>query len=216
MSPPKNGQIFSFRLCSLVCRLHHCWHLAESLSLSALRKPLLLEGSVERGIGAAKKMAQLSLLWPFAGCKPRLGVTALLLLACSLGQTCFAQGITVRVINGRNGHPLSKQTVVAQFLDEQPAKVSTPQEITTDRNGDAQIAVPKPAPKHLNVRLVLTSGHWNCSCGLMTDTGKVLGDGVLQGATAHGVQVRAKPGQVVFVVTPFTFFERILYPLLKQ
>ena len=138
------------------------------------------------------------------------------LFACLLPSTCFSQAISVRAINGRDGHPLPNETVVAQFLDEQPARVSSPQQIKTDANGEAQIRVPHPTPKHLMIRLVLTSEHWNCSCGLMTDTGKVLGNGVLQAGNAHGVQVAARPGQVVFVATPFTFFERLLYPLLKQ
>lgn len=138
------------------------------------------------------------------------------LSTCALTCACFSQGITVRVINGQNGRPLPNQIVVVQFLGEQPARVSRPHQVTTDRNGEAQIGVPEPAPEHVNVRLVLTSEHWNCSCGVMTETRKVLDNGILQVANVRTVQVAAKPAQVVFVVTPFTFFERILYPLVKQ
>ena len=147
-------------------------------------------------------------------------VRATRLFACVflLGHVGFAQKIMVRVINGRDGHPLSKQTVFAQFLDEQPTKVSSPQQITTDGNGEAEVSTPEPQPRHLNIRLALTPDHWQCSCWVMTDTENVVRDGIVQVAamTKPNVQVTAKPGQVVFIAISFTFFEKILRPLVKQ
>ena len=147
-------------------------------------------------------------------------VRATRLFACVflLGHVGFAQKIMVRVINGRDGHPLSKQTVVAQFLDEQPTKASSPQQITTDGNGEAEVSIPEPQPGHLNIRLALTPDHWHCSCWVMTDTENVVRDGIVRVAamTKPNVQVTAKPGQVVFIAIPFTLFEEILRPLIKQ
>jgi len=96
--------------------------------------------------------------------------------------------------------------------------VSSPQQITTDGNGEAEVSIPEPQPRHLNIRLALTPDHWQCSCWVMTDTENVVRDGIVQVAamTKPNVQVTAKPGQVVFIAISFTFFEKILRPLVKQ
>ena len=82
------------------------------------------------------------------------------LFACVflLGHVGFAQKIMVGVINGRDGHTLSKQTVFAQFLDEQPTKVSSPQHITTDGNEEAEVSTPEPQPRRLNISLGSDAG----------------------------------------------------------
>jgi hypothetical protein len=111
----------------------------------------------------------------------------------------------VRVINGRDEHPLSKQTVFAQFLDEQPTKVSSPQQITTDGNGEAEVSIPEPQPRHLNIRLALTPDHWHCSCWVMTDTENVVRDGIVQ------VAAMTKPTCPGYCETRTSRFHR--YPL---
>jgi hypothetical protein len=111
----------------------------------------------------------------------------------------------VRVINGRDEHPLSKQTVFAQFLDEQPTKVSSPQQITTDGNGEAEVSIPEPQPGHLNIRLALTPDHWHCSCWVMTDTENVVRDGIVQ------VAAMTKPTCPGYCETRTSRFHR--YPL---
>ena len=133
----------------------------------------------------------------------------------------FAQTLAVRVINGSDGHPLRQQIVVVQFLDEQPIRASSPLQLKTDASGEAQFRIPDSQPKHLNIRLALTSEHWHCACWVMTDTENVVHNGIMQTAPANKAKVytvpaNAKPGQIVFVATPFTFFERLLYPLIKE
>jgi hypothetical protein len=71
--PHPPDSFFLFLLAAWFVGYIHCRRLAESISLSAMRKPLLLEGSAEGGNGAATEVAQLSLLWPAPRCKPRLG-----------------------------------------------------------------------------------------------------------------------------------------------
>jgi hypothetical protein len=58
-----------------------------------------------------------------------------------LCHVSFAQTITVRVINGNDGHPLREQTVVVQFLDEQPIRASSPLQMKTDASGEAQFRI---------------------------------------------------------------------------
>jgi hypothetical protein len=42
--------------------------------------------------------------------------------------------------------------------------------------------------------------------------------GILEGEklTTPAVPVKAEPGEILFVARPFTFFERLFYPLLKD
>jgi len=77
-------------------------------------------------------------------------VRATRLFACVflLGHVGFAQKILVRVINGRDGHPLS--TVFAEFLDEQPTKcrlLSKSQPMAMERRRLAFQSL-GPAPQH--------------------------------------------------------------------
>lgn len=102
---------------------------------------------------------------------------ALILLLCPV---CFAQSVTVRVINGKNGRALRKQAVSVQFFYEKPPGVSPPLNIETDSNGEAQFNLPDPIPPHLNVRVTLTSEHWHCACGLMANTETVVHKGVVE------------------------------------
>jgi hypothetical protein len=144
-------------------------------------------------------------------------VLILVLLLCPV---CFAQPVTVRVVSGKDGHPLPKQAVSVQFFYDKPAKVSPSLDFETDSNGEAQFDLPEPAPVHLNVRITLPSEHWHCACGFMGDTEMVVEKGVVQGTPDKTKTPVAAPkveaGHIVFVARPFTFVERLLYPLVKE
>lgn len=158
----------------------------------------------ERGINPLSQIAMVrTVVWVF-----------ILLLY----PVCFGQKVTVRVINAKNGHPLPKQTVFVQFLYEQPPAASSPVQVQTDGTGRAQFTIPEPQPEHLNVRVALTSEHWHCACWVMTDTEKVIRNGLVQTdrLNSPSAQVNAEAGEIVFIARPFTFFERALYPLVKQ
>lgn len=133
---------------------------------------------------------------------------------------CFAQQVKVRVISSQDGHALPKQAVSVQFFYEKPAKVTPPLHIETDRNGEAQFSIPEPTPEHLDVRVALTSEHWHCACWVMADTGEVIQKGITQTAPTNKAKAPnsadPEPRQIVFIARPFTFFEKLLYPLVKQ
>lgn len=138
-----------------------------------------------------------------------------------LCHVCFAQAVKVRVINGYGGQPLSKQVVVVQFFYEKPASVSPPLHIETDANGEAQFNISGSHPENIDVRLTLTSEYWHCLCWVMADTKEVLREGILQipptnVPNAPIAPANREPGQIVFVARPFSFFEKWLYPFLKQ
>lgn len=129
--------------------------------------------------------------------------------------------VKVRVINGKNLQPIPKQRVFVQLLYEKPTKISPSMLIETNANGEAEFSIPEPLPEHLDVRLALTSSHWHCTCSLMTDTEKVFNTGVLKVLAskvpnASNAPVNVEPKQIVFVARPFTFFEKMLHPLVKQ
>jgi hypothetical protein len=149
---------------------------------------------------------------------PRMRVLIWLVWLCHF---CSAQSVTVRVLNGNDEHPLQKQSVSVQFLYEKPPKASPSLHIETDADGQATFNIPEPIPEHIDVRVTLTSEHWHCACGVMADTQQILRNGILQAApskepNASGASAGARPGQIVFLARPFTFFERVLYPFVKQ
>lgn len=143
-----------------------------------------------------------------------------LIWAFLLCNFCLAQLVTVRVINSKTGQGLPKQPIAVQFLAESPPAASAIVNIETNGNGEAQFSIPGPAPRHLNVRATLTSEYWYCVCWVMTDTDKVLQMGIVQtapGSKAISVnRAEPKPREVLFFARPFTFFERLMYPLAKE
>lgn len=129
--------------------------------------------------------------------------------------------VKVRVINGSNSQPMPKQGVFVQLRYEKATNVSAPLHIETNSHGEAQFSIPQPVPKHLDVRLALTSKYRHCACWLTTDTETVFNIGVLKvpaskGPNASNSQINAEPKQIVFVIRPFTLFEKLLHPLVKQ
>jgi hypothetical protein len=100
---------------------------------------------------------------------------------------CYGQAIRVRVINGKNGHPLPKQQVSVSLLYEgnetKPAKYDAIQHFDTDANGLAQFSLPEPAPAHLSVGVRLTSEHWHCGCAApaLVVTKELIQKGIVEG-----------------------------------
>ena len=146
-----------------------------------------------------------------------------LLVLLSASPRCVGQTIRIRIINGSNGHPLSKQQVSVSLLYEKtektPAKYEALLHLETDTNGVAQFTLPDLVPAHLSAGAHLTSEHWHCGCAapLLVDTKDLIQNGIVAGRefSSRATPVRAAPGEIIFVARPFTFFERLLYPLLK-
>jgi hypothetical protein len=148
-------------------------------------------------------------------------LTCFLLLCVT--PLCYGQEIRVRIINGKNGHPLPKQQVSVVLLYEgsetKPAKYDAVQHLDTDANGVAQFFLPEPGPAHLSIGVRLTSEHWHCGCDVaaLVVTKELIQKGIVKGRglSSPGKPVTAALGEIVFVARPFTFFETLLYPLVK-
>ena len=94
----------------------------------------------------------------------------------------------------------------------------TPHHLETDANGDAHFILPKPAPAQLGVRVHLTSKYWHCACVALVTTEDVVKKGIVQPyePTASAIPLQVEPGEILFVVRPFTFLEHLLYPFVKE
>ena len=150
------------------------------------------------------------------------GLVCVLLLL--VGPLCFAQVVTVRVVNAADGHPLQKQQVSVSLLYEKgektPAKYEANLSGETDANGEAHFTLPEPAPPHISAQVRLTSEHWRCGCGVLAATGDVIQKGIvgpLPGGESKkaAASLKAAPGGILIVARPLSFFERLLYPFVK-
>lgn len=145
-----------------------------------------------------------------------------LMVWCS--TLCSGQVIRVRVVNAKDGRPLGKQQVTVSLLydksERTPAKYDAILRLETDANGGAQFSLPELFPAHLSAQVTLTSEHWRCGCSALVTTQDLIQKGILgpqpdHESTQSATQVKAEPGELLFVARPLTFFERLLYPLVK-
>jgi hypothetical protein len=144
----------------------------------------------------------------------------------SLGQSCFAQAVTIRVINASDDRPLQNQPVWVSLLYEKgeatPAKYDANLTLQTDGSGEARFVLPEPPPAHLAVRVGIDWGRWHCGCNVLAVTNDVIQKGIVDSAASANQSkrspalVKAVPGEVRFVARPLTFLERLLGPFLKQ
>jgi len=141
-----------------------------------------------------------------------------------LSPLCFGQALSIRVVNADNGHPLPKQNVtVSLFYDKdekKPAKYDAQLILQTNGNGEAQFRLPEPTPLHFWAQVRLDSEYWHCFCMAFVSTQELAQKGivVMPGAksTPSATNANAGPGQIVFLARPFTFLERLFYPLEKD
>jgi hypothetical protein len=140
-------------------------------------------------------------------------VLALFFLA-ALTAACVAQEVTVRVVNVKSGQPLPNQGVVVQFMGTKAS--SSPLQLTTDAKGDAHFDLPDFQTEHVDVRVVLKTGHWDCGCWVTTDT-KTLQQGIVAYAPMknHDMSV-AKANEIIVEARPLRVIERLLWPIMKQ
>jgi len=147
------------------------------------------------------------------------------LLLC-LGPVCLAQELTVRLINAANGRPLQKQPVSVSFLYDKrydksiPAKYDAVLNFETDVNGEAHFVLPIPPPAHFSAQVRVDWSRWHCGCGILGSTDDLIGKGIVGPVRATdsttSAAFKAVPGQVLFVARPLSFFERLIYPILKE
>jgi hypothetical protein len=152
-----------------------------------------------------------------------LRFSVFVLLFC-LGRVCLAQEVTVRVINATNGRPLQKQPVSVSFLYDKkydksiPANHARGLNLETDVNGEAHFSFPEPAPVHFSAEVHVDSSRWNCGCGILGSTDNLITKGMVTATTdlSKSASLRPVPAQILIVVRPLSFLERLIYPITKE
>jgi hypothetical protein len=147
-----------------------------------------------------------------------------LLCVLSVGFTCSAQTVTIRVVNANDGSPLQHQPVAVSLLYDKgqvpPAKYDANLSLQTDADGEAHFALPVPAPAHISAQVRVAPSHWRCGCGVLVATEDLIRDGVVgplpaADAGKSAAPFKAAPGEILFVARPLSFWELLLYPFVK-
>lgn len=151
----------------------------------------------------------------------------LFLILLSLGPACAAQELTVRVINVTNGRPLPGQAVTVSYLYNKNYDKSIPPNhaaalnLVTDLNGQAHFRLPELPPAHFSAQVRGDWSHWHCGCVVLGSTDELIAKGMMgrPAPASHSgefADLRPAPGEILFLARPMSFFERLLYPVLKE
>jgi hypothetical protein len=147
-----------------------------------------------------------------------------LICLLSVGFSCFAQTVTIRVVNANDGSPLQYQPVsVSQLYDKgqmHPAKYDANLNLQTDADGKVRFVLLVPAPAHISAQVRVAPAHWRCGCGVLVATEELIRDGVVGPLPAadegkSAAPLKAPPGEILIVARPLSFWERLLYPFVK-
>ena len=135
--------------------------------------------------------------------------------------------MTVRIVNAENETPVkNKHVYVFGVSGNAPMKRADKRRepppdlrLVTDANGEVGFDLPKPAPDYFFVHAVLSGSHWDCYCGVRVSTEDLLRKGfLLMSAYAKrkpNPKIQPRPGELLFVLRPTPWWERLFWPLLK-
>lgn len=145
-------------------------------------------------------------------------------LALGFAQLGFGQTIKVRALNETTGRGLPRQSISISLWYEKgqipPAHYDRNISLETDAHGEARFNLPDPAPAHLAAQLRLTSEHWNCGCVILMSVEDLIQKGIVGPGpgtkSARSPSATPQPKEIMFLARPLTFFERIVYPFLRE
>ncbi len=150
----------------------------------------------------------------------------ILFLLLSLAASCSAQEARIRVINGTNGHPLPNVAASVSFLydkkydKEIPVSYSANLKLETDGNGEAHFRIPRPPPKHFIAQVTVDWSKWRCGCLVFVYADDLSSKGVVGPVATKDAKefalYKAAPGEILVIVSPLSFLELLLYPLMKE
>ena len=149
-----------------------------------------------------------------------------LLSVVALSATSLAQEITIRVVNEKNGRPLSNRETSLNLIYEKdeptPARYDSTMLANTDIVGEAHFHLPEPAPNHFGAYATLNQEeHWVCWCSQVVATTDVLQRGivaapprVLRKSPRVRSDLTTRPGEIVFHAYQQSWFERFWHTIL--
>jgi hypothetical protein len=140
---------------------------------------------------------------------------------------CLAQEAKICVINGANGHPLPKLAVSVSFLYDKKHDEAIPTnpvaslKLETDGNGEVHFKFPQPRPAHFSTQVSLDESHWHCRCVILASTEDLVREGITEPSTKKDAEkfaarYKVVPGEILIIARPFSFFERLFYPIMKE
>lgn len=144
---------------------------------------------------------------------------------CGVVSMSFGQTLKVRLIDARNGRPLQNKKVVISYLYDKdqnsPGNLNDQLYLETNISGEAQFSLPMPAPSHLSVNVQLPSKEWRCGCTILKSTEVLILNGFVgpapdHSSTSHTFPWTVTPRLILFTARPTTFFEKLMYPILKE
>lgn len=119
--------------------------------------------------------------------------------------------------------PLSNREASLQLLYDKGDPILAQYEHTlllrTDEHGEAHFNLPDPAPEHFEAWVGIGSEeHWWCACRMLGATKDVVQKGVVgpQPRSLKPSSRTANPGEILFVARPWTLFDRIVAPLVRE
>lgn len=116
-----------------------------------------------------------------------------------------AQQVLIRVVDGRNGHPISDEKLQLWFNSQSGSAMS----ISTDKQGVAKVDAPSGAA-------LLVSANLYIDCRYSKQTGPerptypvsdILRSGVLAANTCGKLKLSPTPGELIFFVRPEHWWE---------
>ena len=141
-----------------------------------------------------------------------------LVLALASGFSTLAlqaQVIRIKVVNGKNGKPVANLEI--QFSTEIPSPPWSPPSLFTDRDGEIAVKVGSftsmalytPSLKYAACLTPTTKGQAPSSP--LYSVADILSEGISMENNCGRLRVKAAPGEIVYFVRPWTFWETLTY-----
>ncbi len=155
----------------------------------------------------------------------RLVLKLAILLSGSATLACFAQTVTVRIVNAADGKPVAAKEVLISGIkgngetrDEARRKLvrkhtSPDLTLVTDARGRVQFDLPNAPPAEFYVRAVLRPPVWDCTCLVTVPTEELMRKGFWVGAH-NDSSVQAQHGEILFRIRPTALWVRVFWPFL--
>jgi hypothetical protein len=141
-----------------------------------------------------------------------------------LTPLAFSRTLEIRLFNAKTGKPIPNQQVTVNFLygkgETPPHDYQPTVRLQTGPRGTAVFNLPEPAPLYFWIMVRLSSPYWHCACQDLMPTQVAVQKGIAVQTTGKAAKsagpAEVRPGEILFTARPFTLFERLLYPLVKE
>jgi hypothetical protein len=126
-----------------------------------------------------------------------------------------AQVIRVKVVDGKNGKPVANLQIMFQTEITEPPWSSP--SLLTDQNGEIAVKVGSftsmalytPSLKYAACLTPATKGH--VATSPLYSVADILSEGISMENNCGRLRVKAAPGEIVYFVRPWTFWETLTY-----